>query len=85
MDVDGATVVAPTSKVIHEPTVMIEFFDGLVYLWLAYACKHVELVRVTRNTNTLVTHNAGAICECRHDVDVIGIVNKLEVGYVVCE
>ena len=85
MDVDGGTVVAPTTNMIHKPTMMIEFSDGLVYLGLAHACKNIELVGVTRNTNTFVAHNAGAICECCHDVNVIGIVSELGVGYVVCE
>ena len=85
MDVDGATIVTPTTKLIHKPTMMVEFFDALVYLRLAHTCKNIELVRMTRNTNAFVTHNAGAICECRHDVDVIGIVSELEVGYIVCK
>ena len=47
VDIDGRTVVAGRTKHMHEPTMMIEFFDGFSNIVFALACKDIELVRMT--------------------------------------
>ena len=53
---------------------MIEFFDGFSNIVFALARKDIELVGVTRNTDALVSDDGSAICKCRLDVNVVGIV-----------
>lgn len=63
MDVDGSFIAPRSADLVHEPTMMIEFSDRVFDRPIILGSEDIELIWMTRDSDTVPADLIGALCE----------------------